>query len=141
MTINEGIKRAHAIAVDNGFHGEGQAEPEFGTLLALVHSELSEALEAHRAGKFADIHGYYNDDPDADQLELFESKGDPQEKYRALMRLDFEKYIKDTVEDELADAVIRIFDLCGLLGIDLDQHIELKMEYNTMRGYKHGKQY
>jgi hypothetical protein len=29
--------------------------------------------------------------------------------------------------------------LCGGMGIDLEKHIELKMKYNSMRGYKHGK--
>lgn len=40
---------------------------------------------------------------------------------------------------ELADAVIRIADLCGHLGIDLDAVIEEKMAYNADRPYKHGK--
>ena len=30
---------------------------------------------------------------------------------------DFEAYIKDSVEDELSDVCIRIFDLAGLLGV------------------------
>ena len=40
---------------------------------------------------------------------------------------------------ELADTVIRIADLCGALGIDLDEAIKRKMEYNISRPYKHGK--
>ncbi len=44
-------------------------------------------------------------------------------------------------EDELADAVIRIFDLCGGLGIDLQKQIEWKTEYNKGRKKKHGKRY
>ena len=32
----------------------------------------------------------------------------------------FEKYVKDTVSDELADAVIRLLDLAGLIDISLD---------------------
>lgn len=40
---------------------------------------------------------------------------------------------------ELADAVIRIFDLCGHLGIDLGQMILTKMTYNKTRPAKHGK--
>jgi hypothetical protein len=32
-----------------------------------------------------------------------------------------------------------LFDLCGGLGVDLEKHIEMKMKYNSMRGYKHGK--
>lgn len=42
---------------------------------------------------------------------------------------------------ELADAVIRIADLCGHLGIDLDAVIEEKMAYNADRPYKHGKRF
>lgn len=42
---------------------------------------------------------------------------------------------------ELADAVIRIADLCGHLGIDLDAVIAEKMAYNAGRPYKHGKRF
>ena len=48
---------------------------------------------------------------------------------------------KDTFEDEIADTVIRIFDMCEGFGIDLERHIELKLEYNRTRPYKHGKKY
>lgn len=40
---------------------------------------------------------------------------------------------------ELADAVIRIADLCGHMGIDLDDIVRRKMDYNDKRPYKHGK--
>lgn len=39
---------------------------------------------------------------------------------------------------ELADAVIRLFDLCGALGIDLEDAIERKHAYNRTRQYRHG---
>lgn len=39
---------------------------------------------------------------------------------------------------ELADVVIRIMDMCGLYGIDLEEAIETKMEYNKKRPYRHG---
>lgn len=42
---------------------------------------------------------------------------------------------------ELADAVIRIADLCGYLGIDLDTVISEKMAYNETRPFKHGKRF
>ncbi|MFZ7121734.1 MAG: hypothetical protein ACOWWH_12410, partial [Eubacteriaceae bacterium] len=53
----------------------------------------------------------------------------------------FENKIKDTFEDELADTVIRILDLCGARGIDLERHINLKLKYNATRERMHGKNY
>lgn len=43
------------------------------------------------------------------------------------------------VEEELADAVIRIFDLAGYLHVNLGRAIALKMEFNRGRPYMHGK--
>lgn len=44
-TINDLCSDAFEIAKQNGWHDEKR---EFGTLIALMHSELSEALEAYR---------------------------------------------------------------------------------------------
>ena len=41
--------------------------------------------------------------------------------------------------EELADAFIRLFDLCGGLGIDIEKEIVAKSERNKTRPYKHGK--
>jgi NTP pyrophosphatase (non-canonical NTP hydrolase) len=51
----------------------------------------------------------------------------------------FKAVVKDTFEDEIADTIIRLFDLCGWLGIDIHKHIMLKLNYNSTRPYKHGK--
>lgn len=48
---------------------------------------------------------------------------------------------KDTFEDELADTVIRLFDLCGGLGIDLEKQVEWKLEFNKSRAERHGAKY
>jgi len=48
---------------------------------------------------------------------------------------------KDTFEDEIADAVIRLFDLCGGLGINLEKQMEWKLAFNKKRGMRHGKAY
>lgn len=45
------------------------------------------------------------------------------------------------VPSELADTVIRIFDLCGYFGINLEDIILEKLNYNSTRGYKHGKEF
>lgn len=46
---------------------------------------------------------------------------------------------KDSFKEELADAAIRLGDLCGGLGIDLEDEIIKKMMINSKRPYKHGK--
>lgn len=40
---------------------------------------------------------------------------------------------------ELADVMILTANLCGHLGIDLDDIVRQKMDYNDKRPYKHGK--
>lgn len=42
---------------------------------------------------------------------------------------------------ELADVVIRVGDLCGILGIDLAAIIEEKMAYNASRPRLHGRKF
>lgn len=44
-TLNDLCREAFETAKQNGWHEEKR---EFGTLIALMHSELSEALEAYR---------------------------------------------------------------------------------------------
>ncbi len=42
------------------------------------------------------------------------------------------------LEEELADAVIRILDLAGGMGFDLERAIAAKVRYNETRDYRHG---
>ena len=39
---------------------------------------------------------------------------------------------------ELADAIIRLLDLCAYRQIDIESLINRKLEYNLTRGYRHG---
>ena len=45
----------------------------------------------------------------------------------------------DNFREEIADAYIRLFDLCGGLGLDIESEIEKKSNKNKKRPYKHGK--
>lgn len=53
----------------------------------------------------------------------------------------FNNNVKDTFEDEIADIMIRCMDLAAFKGIDLEAHIKSKVRFNTLRKYKHGKNY
>ena len=45
-------------------------------------------------------------------------------------------------QPQISESIVFIYDLAEQLGIDLDQHIEWKMRYNSLRDYKHsGKKY
>ena len=115
--LNKLAKEIHDAASDKGFWDKPR---EKGTLLMLCVSELSEAMEADRKDRFADLAKY----------DKGVSTGNV-----------FEDYVKDTFEDELADTIIRILDMCGAYGIDIERHIKLKMEYNETRERMHGKRY
>lgn len=52
MEIAELVAEAHENTVNKGFWEKPR---EFGTLIALVHSELSEALEGHRKGDMENV--------------------------------------------------------------------------------------
>lgn len=43
--------------------------------------------------------------------------------------------------EELIDILIRTFDLLGAHIVDVDQYIEKKMQKNSKRPYKHGKNF
>ena len=49
------------------------------------------------------------------------------------------KQDQENFKEELADTFIRLFDLCGGLGIDIQAEILKKCEKNKLRPYKHGK--
>ena len=123
--IAEFVAEAHKNAVEHGFW---DSPPEFGTSIALIHSELSEALEEVRAGNR--IH------PGEPTPPVYYSGGGQLSDTHTEVCTKPEGYAT-----ELADAVIRIADLCGYMHIDLAAVIREKMEYNATRPYKHNKNF
>ncbi len=51
----------------------------------------------------------------------------------------YRKQDHDNFREEIADAYIRLFDLCGGLKIDIEEEIAQKCIKNKGRPYKHGK--
>ena len=111
MNLNELRDRAYKNAVAHGWHEESLSDEHF---LCLVISELMEAVEADRKGKHADtIHFNQEMDYCLRELKVFGENYD-----KAFIDV-FEYCIKDSVEDELSDACIRLLDLAGLRDLQL----------------------
>ena len=126
------IKKAHGTAKEKGFW---DTERNVSEMLMLIVSEVAEAQEALRKNHYSDPS--IVEDLSRD-LEL--DRTDEEFSLKTLAwKEKFQLIVKSSFEDEIADVAIRLFDLCGGMGIDLEKHIELKMKYNSLRGYKHGK--
>tara|TARA_R110001592_G_C12591795_1_gene694712 strand:+ start:24 stop:350 length:327 start_codon:yes stop_codon:yes gene_type:complete len=97
-------KKVYVNAVNHGFW---QEEPNDGERMALIHAEVSEALEALRNGN-----------PSSNKIIEFSS-----------------------LEEELADVVIRIMDYAFGNDLDIAGAVIAKIEYNKNREYMHGKSF
>ena len=106
MTLREIMEDAWQNSHAKGWYDKPRS---FGDEIALMHSELSEALEAYRDGYLFDT--IPTDD-----------KGKPL-----------------GIASELADTVIRIAEVCRERGIPLEQAIKQKLAYNRTRPHRHGE--
>lgn len=109
-SLNELRDEIFQTAKDHGWYPEG-TERSFGDLIALAHSELSEALEE------------------------FRSSGDVNAQY---FNLDSVPRKMEGVPSELADVIIRVLDMCGFYGVDIEDAVLSKMAYNKTRSFRHG---
>lgn len=115
----------HRANCNKGFYEE--PNKQFGTMLMLIVSELAEALEADRKENHCEM-----------SLEALDRLA---RQDNLSFSADFKLAVKDTMEDELADALIRILDTAGYYKIDLDRHVALKLRFNALREKRHGKKY
>lgn len=100
----------YRMAVEKGFWDESDdfKGASIGTKLALVHSEVSEALEEFRKPDLPLDKVYFN--------------GEKPEGFGV----------------ELADVIIRVLDLAEKTGNDMSELINLKLKYNATRPTRHG---
>ena len=112
-------------AKKKGWYDDGKGQ-NIGERIALIHSECSEALEADREDRYCEVISLGS-------IASLEGVGDSEEFERF-----FELKIKDTFEDEMADIIIRVLDMCALKEIDIESHLQAKMRYNELRPKQHG---
>lgn len=110
MNLNKLKDRAYQIACEHGWHEQELSDEH---CLMLVITELSEAVNAYRKGKHADISKFK--EWQGNSLPLSE------ETRARRFKEDFEQYIKESVEDELSDVIIRCLDFAGMRGWDLQE--------------------
>jgi hypothetical protein len=102
MTIDDLVAESYRTAKEHGWWDGQRPVLE---CLVLVHSEISEAVEAYRDSRM--------------NMEVVNGK-------------------PEGLVVELADAVIRIADLCGAYNLDLSGAVSAKLVYNKTRPFRHG---
>ena len=119
MNLNKLRDEAYSVAKANGWHEEEHSDSH---LLMLIITEIAEAVQADRKNHHADIASF-------NEYQTYYGSFLPSKETREIrFREDFEAYIKNSVEDELSDVVIRCFDLAGLRKFDLEEEVEALME-------------
>ena len=114
-------------------HGWWKNAPSFPEVIALCHSELSEALEEYRADRPMHymeccLKGKATGDTCADSMDCSHRPAHspcPHAK-------------PEGVAVELIDCILRILDYCGHEGVDVEALLLEKHEYNKTRPYRHG---
>ena len=148
LTLNELAEQIHQNAADHGFW-DAISFPE---KIALIHSELSEALEEDREGRpdvWHSIGGHqvyrvtdgsgadWTTDPDGATYD----SGADWTLLADCTQIDSWTGVKakpEGVAVELVDALIRILDQLGYMRVDIDGLVAEKMAYNADRPIKHG---
>lgn len=122
LLLSSYIDKAYSCACNHGFHEKELSLPH---VMMLVISEVGEMVEADRKMKRANV-----------SLFEFNAKSS-QPKGRELEHriFCFKEFVKDSYEDEMSDVAIRIFDICGMRGIEGLSLNEPTLPWDGFRGF------
>lgn len=117
MITSEQLNRlrdeAYATACNKGFHDRKHSDEHY---LMLVITEVAEAVQADRKGRRV-------------TRKVREDYEQFIQAYNDISITMYESAISGTLEDELADIVIRLLDFCGMNGYSFDHRLALPEEY------------
>ena len=94
MNWNELRDKAYQSAMEHGFYDKTYSDEHY---IMQIICEVAEMVEANRKGNFADVEAFKKSDTVND--EDFKDK--------------FNRFIKDSMEDEMADIAIRLLSYSG----------------------------
>lgn len=109
INLNELRNRAYKTACEHGFHDKELSNEH---CLCLIVGELMEAVEADRKGRLGK--------KCKSRFEMDYNRYPALVEEEKRFKCSFKKNVKDTLPDELSDAVIRLLDLAGLRNISID---------------------
>ena len=121
MMLNKVARGIHTHNVAQGFwpgktdgNALGMGERNVGEALMLIVSEVAEAMEHYRD---------MSESPPVEELSYWWlDNGKP-----------------DGFPVELVDVIIRCLDLLDAIGVDMDELLRAKLDYNHRRPYLHGR--
>lgn len=123
--VSDLVSNSYRVAKEHGFHDDYHSPAHY---MMLVLSEIGEMVEADRKGC------YYKQRAERARLQYGKSQDTTH-----LSAYLFEKYAKDSFEDEMADVVIRLCDFCGSLGVlpyTNDVMVDMSDEFKDYWGEK-----
>lgn len=121
--VKELVERSFNTSSSHGFHDEEHSDEHY---MMLVVSEIGEMVEADRKNRHAQYSAIEYCDKHPDEID--------QKSWCTY----FERDVKDTFEDELADVVIRLFDYLGTINtlpyMLEDGFVDMSKEFEELFG-------
>lgn len=138
-TLAELEQQVYEVNEVNGWFEEDRT---VGEDIALLHSEVSEMLEAYRDHGLADYSTvkYDNLTQASDRaVEIIGRMHHEQATDEEIFYLAAEGLAKpEGFGSEAADVLIRLLDTCRRRGVNLEYEVQRKLAYNATRGHRHG---